>query len=375
MVLLSAITIVGMSAYYSIFGISSLFAGKKLFAGIMAGSLEFGKVITTTHLTRNWKKIGKIYKFYFILATIILITISSAGIYSYLTDAYQLTTQNMKVVNTQLGSLNSEERSLVGEKNLLIEDRNSIQNEIKSLRDLIEDNENRKSKLYESMNSDTTGTVNWNASIWRFNKDNEDYRNTIENLRQSKDKSTNRIREIDIRLKEIWTESGKVESSDEASNIGPLKKISELLNTSMDTVVKFFIFIIILVFDPLGILLIVQFNKMSIITSNGVLKKKSEKKEKIIYRGVDIESDIKKRKKNNPMFSSKKVIDKKEDDKVMINSKIFGIENNLTDDLHDEGEKNNVDKNNTIVNVNKSDVNRSSFSKDIRNKGKGIRVK
>jgi hypothetical protein len=66
----------------------------------------------------------------------------------------------MKVVNTQLGSLNSEERSLVGEKNLLIEDRNSIQNEIKSLRDLIEDNENRKSKLYESMNSDTTGTVN-----------------------------------------------------------------------------------------------------------------------------------------------------------------------------------------------------------------------
>jgi len=45
--------IVGMSGYYSVFGISSLFAGKRLFAGIMAGSLEFGKVVTTTHLTRN----------------------------------------------------------------------------------------------------------------------------------------------------------------------------------------------------------------------------------------------------------------------------------------------------------------------------------
>ena len=360
MVLLSAMAIVGMSAYYSIFGISSLFAGKRLFAGIMSGSLEFGKVITTTHLTRNWKKIGKVYKIYFILATVILIIISSAGIYSYLTDAYQLTTQNMKVVDTQLGSLSSEEQSLMNEKKLLIKDKDFVQREITSLRNLIEGNEGRKTKLYEAMNADTTRTINWNASIWRFNKDNAEYRNNIERLRKSKDKASDRIGIIDKRIKQIWSESGTVKASDEALNVGPLKKLAELFNVEMDKVVKFFIFIIILVFDPLGILLVVQFNKM-------IMPGFKEKKEELINIGIDIENDKDKKKPIEPII--KKVVDKNPNEDLIIISSVVSNEDN-------EMKKIKVDKIKPIVNVNNNGAkenNPPGFSPDTSNKG--VRVK
>ena len=357
MVLLSAMTIVGMSAYYSIFGISSLFAGKRLFAGIMAGSLEFGKVVTTTHLTRNWNKIGHVYKTYFILATIVLIIISSAGIYSYLTDAYQQTTQNMKVVDTKLNSLSSEEQSLTSEKELLVEDRDSAQREITSLRNLINSNEDRKAKLYEAMNADTTNTINWNASIWKFNKDNGEYRNNIEELRKSKDTSSNRIKTIDERMKQIWAESGSVEASDEASNIGPLKKLSELFNVEMDKVVKFFILIIIIVFDPLGILLVVQFNKMLLIKPNEI------KKEKIIDDGIDIEN---KEIPTKPIVE--KVIDKIPEKGNIIISSVISSDNSNTD-INDEIKKNSIDETDPIVNDVVNPIKSSSFTKDVRHKG------
>jgi len=381
LVLLSAMAIVGMSGYYSVFGISSLFAGKRLFAGIMAGSLEVGKIVTTTHLTRNWKKIGNAYKTYFIIATVILIIISSAGIYSYLTEAYHLTAQKMKVVDTELGTLSSEEQSLVSEKELLIQDRNSSQEEINSLRILIDNNETRKTDLYRAMNADTTGTVNWNASIWKFNKDNGEYRENISDLRDIKQNATLRITDIDVRLKEIWTQSGKVETSDEASNIGPLKKLSELFDVDMDTIVKFFIFILIIVFDPLGILLIVQFNKMTISENITKYKKNERIKERTIYTGVDVENKKIKGKNNMEKINiqSYKVPDEDDDYVINVDSAVNKVVSNETEIIEEEIIKNKIDNISEIVNiesiskeanVSKSDA--SSFKKDISHKG--IRV-
>ena len=381
LVLLSAMAIVGMSGYYSVFGISSLFAGKRLFAGIMAGSLEVGKIVTTTHLTRNWKKIGNAYKTYFIIATVILIIISSAGIYSYLTEAYHLTAQKMKVVDTELGTLSSEEQSLVSEKELLIQDRNSSQEEINSLRILIDNNETRKTDLYRAMNADTTGTVNWNASIWKFNKDNGEYRENISDLRGIKQNATLRITDIDVRLKEIWTQSGKVETSDEASNIGPLKKLSELFDVDMDTIVKFFIFILIIVFDPLGILLIVQFNKMTISENITKYKKNERIKERTIYTGVDVENKKIKGKNNMEKINiqSYKVPDEDDDYVINVDSAVNKVVSNETEIIEEEIIKNKIDNISEIVNiesiskeanVSKSDA--SSFKKDISHKG--IRV-
>lgn len=360
LVLLSAMAIVGMSGYYSVFGISALFAGKRLFAGIMAGSLEVGKIVTTTHLARNWKKIGKAYKVYFILATVILIIISSAGIYSYLTEAYHLTSQKMKVVDTELGALSSEEQSLVSEKELLVLDRGFAQEEINLLRTLVDNNETRKSKLYQAMNADTTGTVNWNASIWKFNRDNGEYRENISDLRDTKNNATLRITGIDARLKEIWIQSGKVETSEEASNIGPLKKLAELFGVDMDKIVKFFIFILIIVFDPLGLLLIVQFNKMTLPKNTVKYKKNKRIEEVAIYTGVDTEnndevktpnSDKDSKQEPNIQTESYNVPDEDDDYIINVDSTVNEVVDNKIEVIEENDKKNKVDNIGGIVNV------------------------
>jgi len=75
---------------------------------------------------------------------------------------------------------------------------------------------------------------------------------------------TNELKEINGQLSTLWTDENQIETSEAASDVGPLKTLSLLFNTNMDTIVKWFVIIIILIFDPLGVLLIISFNKISI---------------------------------------------------------------------------------------------------------------
>ena len=86
---LSALLIAFSAAFFSVFGLSKLFAGATLSVIIMAGSLEFGKLVAASFLYRYWDKINFLQKFYMSLATIILIIITSAGIFGFLSNAYQ----------------------------------------------------------------------------------------------------------------------------------------------------------------------------------------------------------------------------------------------------------------------------------------------
>ena len=70
---LSALLIAGSAAFFSVFGLSKLFAGAQLAVIIMAGSLEFGKLVAASFLYRYWDKINFLQKFYMTLATVILI--------------------------------------------------------------------------------------------------------------------------------------------------------------------------------------------------------------------------------------------------------------------------------------------------------------
>ena len=86
---LSALLIAFSAAFFSVFGLSKLFAGATLSVIIMAGSLEFGKLVAASFLYRYWDKINFLQKFYMTLATVILILITSAGIFGFLSNAYQ----------------------------------------------------------------------------------------------------------------------------------------------------------------------------------------------------------------------------------------------------------------------------------------------
>ena len=89
MVGLSALLVAGSAAYYSVFGLSKLFAGATIAVIIMAGSLEFAKLVSASFLYRYWKTVNQWLKIYMTVGVITLVGITSAGIFGFLSNAYQ----------------------------------------------------------------------------------------------------------------------------------------------------------------------------------------------------------------------------------------------------------------------------------------------
>ena len=91
----SALLIAGCAAYFSVTGLGVLFAGASVSVMIMAGSLEFSKLVAATYLKQKWGIIGGFNKIYLTLAVGVLMLITSAGIFGYLSNAFQ--SQNLKL--------------------------------------------------------------------------------------------------------------------------------------------------------------------------------------------------------------------------------------------------------------------------------------
>ena len=99
---LSAFLIAGSAAFFSVFGISKLFSGAALAVIIMAGSLEIGKLVGASFLYRYWNKISLWLKVYMLVGVITLVGITSAGIFGYLSNAYQGATIEFEKQSTTL---------------------------------------------------------------------------------------------------------------------------------------------------------------------------------------------------------------------------------------------------------------------------------
>ena len=99
---ISALLIAGSAAFFSVFGLSKLFAGAALSVIIMAGSLELGKLVTAAFLYRYWSVVNWFQRVYLGTAVIILVGITSAGIFGYLSNAYQGATIEFEKQSTTL---------------------------------------------------------------------------------------------------------------------------------------------------------------------------------------------------------------------------------------------------------------------------------
>ena len=99
---LSALLIAGSAAFFSVFGLSKLFAGATLAVIIMAGSLEFGKIIGASFLYRYWNSIANWLKVYMTVGVVTLVGITSAGIFGFLSNAYQGATIEFEKQSTTL---------------------------------------------------------------------------------------------------------------------------------------------------------------------------------------------------------------------------------------------------------------------------------
>ena len=97
----SALSVSASAAFYSVSGLSKLFAGASFEVIIMAGSLEVAKLVIASLLYQYWSTLNKLLRTYLVVAATILVLITSMGIYGFLSAAYQETYSKLSVVENQ----------------------------------------------------------------------------------------------------------------------------------------------------------------------------------------------------------------------------------------------------------------------------------
>ena len=134
LIALSALAVSGSAAFYSVFGLSKLFAGASTQVIIMAGSLEFAKLVVASLLYQYWDTINKVLRAYLAIATFVLMVITSGGIYGFLSGAYQSTATQSELLDKSLMILNQKQVRFQETKEDLNIEKTQINKSISDLR-------------------------------------------------------------------------------------------------------------------------------------------------------------------------------------------------------------------------------------------------
>lgn len=239
---LSALAVSASAAFYSVTGIMKLFAGASLAVGIMAGSLEVAKLVIASLLYQYWSELNKVLRTYLTIAAFVLILITSAGIYGFLSSAYQETANKANIVDQQILALETK-------KKLYEQTREGIYREKQSLAGLKESLSKGSTTQFTDRKGNLVVKSN-NASI----KQIESASNSDEKLSNKLDAVNDSIFSLENKILEVKT------NSTVSSELGPLKYLSGLTGQSMDKIINWFLLVIIFVFDPLAIALVIAAN-------------------------------------------------------------------------------------------------------------------
>ena len=246
----SALSVSASAAFYSVSGLSKLFAGASLEVIIMAGSLEFAKLVTASLLYQYWGTINKTLRTYLSIATVILVLITSMGIYGFLSAAYQETYSKLAAIENQ--------KSFIQQKiNFYQNDVDRYDTEIERISSNISTLSNAKASSIQVRDTSVVGGVRSTISTTELRM----AQNRI-NIEEENRKLAQGKREIVAdSLQKFQLQVLKLNNNNEvAGELGPLQYLSGLTGISMDRIINWLLLIIIFVFDPLAISLVVAAN-------------------------------------------------------------------------------------------------------------------
>lgn len=231
----TALFLSGIAAWYAIAGLMAIFAAAALPIAIMGGALEVSKLVVASWLYRNFKEIPVLLKTYFIFALIILMSLTSLGIFGYLSKAHHDQTIPSGDIQSKIE---------------LIEEKINYQ------RDLISETRNAINQLDSQINRYTEL-----GSVTRGIKAREAQREERSALQAEIEKAQAEIEQLNQEKYLISSELRTIEAE-----VGPIKYIAALIygdNPSVDLLekaVRFVIIMIVLVFDPLAVLMLIGAN-------------------------------------------------------------------------------------------------------------------
>jgi len=247
---LSALSVSLSAAFYSVTGLSKLFAGASLEVMIMAGSLEAAKLVIASLLYQYRKTIPKLLKGYLTTAALVLILITSMGIYGFLSAAYQETANKSGTVDAQIALVETKRDNINKQLEVYNAEKESIDEAVANLRSGLANN------VIQYKDPETGELITTTSSSTR--------RALEKQLDQAIDRQTNlnsKVDDLNTQLFEYETEIVEIKSSsDIAGELGPLKYLSGLTGWPMDKIINILLLTIIFVFDPLAIALVVAAN-------------------------------------------------------------------------------------------------------------------
>ena len=246
----SALSVSASAAFYSVYGLSKLFAGAQFQVIIMAGSLEFAKLVTASLLYQYWDTINKGLRTYLSVATFILVIITSMGIYGFLSAAYQDTYNKLTINENQISFLNQKKEFYENDVIRYDKELERISNNISTL-------SNAKSRTIQVRDTSVAGGIRTTISTSELrlaqNRINVEEENR-KNVQAKRETVADSLQKYQLAILDL-------KSNNEISGeLGPLQYLSGLTGYPMDKIINVLLLIIIFVFDPLAISLVVAAN-------------------------------------------------------------------------------------------------------------------
>jgi hypothetical protein len=301
----TSLLIAGCAAYFSVRGIGLLFAGFMIPVMVMAASLEVGKLVAASFLYRRWKKIPLFMKFYLTIAVFALIGITSLGIYGYLSDAFNKTSTRVALYESNIGQLQDKNvhlkdqigsvnqaadtvddkateaidnfqkiyDSFIGRQDIRKAGLNTRLSALDKVRNDLEAGpgglfSNKKKKLEELVASQKPERDNLQETLKIIASENKEQYDSF--LKKVEDLRT-KTGEVDVRT-DVESYYEQIKSNEEQvlelrelignTDIGSFKFIAKTFNMELEQVVKWFMVIIVVVFDPLAVCLVIGYNSM-----------------------------------------------------------------------------------------------------------------
>jgi hypothetical protein len=216
---------------------------------VMAGALEFAKLVAATYLKQEWENIKGFNKWYLTSAVALLMLITSAGIFGYLSNAFQSQSLKLQQVDREVLVYTTK----IDQNTAQITQLNTQLGQLSSTQNTILDKGKVNSRLLRSIDQKDRQTAQINKKI--------------SDLQDQNAKNNDEINKI------------KVSNLDLEKEVGGFRFIAEVFGVELKKVVKFFIFLIVIVFDPLAVALIIAFN--------GLVLPKNKTREELLSEMVE----------------------------------------------------------------------------------------
>lgn len=264
-ILLMALLLAGTVAYVSIKGLLLVFSGVGLLGLIFFTTIEISKIVATSTLHTYGDKLNFLYKSMLTLCVGIAMVITSIGVYGFLSSNYQNTANKLGISKSEIGLVENKKTLLIGSIEKIQEQIDFKTNQGAKLIELRTQQENRLDSLYNRNQIRNARTVQ--NIISETNGDLKVIEGDINKLYTEMSAINDSIIKLDMSILELNS------NNELSSELGPLMYLAEITNSDMDSVIKWFILLLIIIGDPMAVLLIIIFTK---IINDEPKKSKSE---------------------------------------------------------------------------------------------------